>query len=214
MNRATRINVATSGVILATSGMFAHGLFEVLQGNAPTEGLIIQAIGPARRMWVHGSEEAFTLIPNYLATGLLAMAVGLAIIVWSVGFVHRRHGALVFLLLFILLFLVGGGIGQVLLIIPAWLAATRIHKPLSWWRRVMPEGLRRVLAKLWPWFLVIATVLFLLGLVISVTGWFPGVSDPDQILSIDWSILLTALVLFLLAFVAGFAYDIGRQEST
>jgi hypothetical protein len=211
MNRATRINVATSGVILAISGMLAHGLFEVLQGSTPTEGLIIQAIGPAHRMWVHGSEEAFTLIPNYLATGLLAMAVGLAIMVWSVGFVHRRHGALVFLLMFILLFLVGGGIGQVLLIVPASLAATRINKPLAWWRRVLPEGQRRLLARLWPWFLVLATTLFLLGLVISVTGWFPGVSDPDQILRIDWSMLLTALVLFLLAFVAGFAYDIGRQ---
>jgi hypothetical protein len=43
MNRATRINVATCGVILAISGMLAHDLFEVLQGNKPTEGLFLLA---------------------------------------------------------------------------------------------------------------------------------------------------------------------------
>ena len=45
MNRATRINVITLAVLMAISGMIAHGLFKVLQGNTPTDGLIIQAIG-------------------------------------------------------------------------------------------------------------------------------------------------------------------------
>jgi hypothetical protein len=118
MNRATRLNVVTLGVMLALSGMMAHGFFEVLQGYSPTDGLIIQAIGEEQRMWYYGSEEAFTIIPNFLVTGLLAMAASLCIVIWSVGFVHKKNGPLVLLLLFILLFLVGGGIAQILFFIP------------------------------------------------------------------------------------------------
>ena len=111
INHATRAIVATLGVLLAIGGL-DHGLFEVLQGNVPTSGLIIQAIGDRHRMWVYGTEEALTVVPNFLATGLLAILVSVAIAVWSVGFVHTRHGATVFILLFVVLFLVGGGIGQ------------------------------------------------------------------------------------------------------
>ena len=87
----------------------------------------------------------------------------------------------------------------------------RINEPLSWWRRILPEGLRRILAKLWLWFLVAGAVLFVIGLVISTTGYVPGMSDSEQILNIDWSILGLGYLLYLLAFVAGFAYDIERQ---
>lgn len=211
MNRATRINVMALAVLLAISGMMAHGLFEVLQGNTPTDGLFIEAIGEAHRTWEHGAEGAFTIIPNFLITGLLAMTVSLGIIIWSIGFVHKKNGPLVLLLLFILLFLVGGGVAQILFFIPLWAVATRINKPLSWWRRILPAGPRRVLAELWPWFLVAGAVLFVIGLVISITGYVPGLSDPEQILTIDWSILGIGYLLYLLAFVAGFAYDIEGQ---
>jgi hypothetical protein len=40
MNRATNTIVFTFNVILAIAGL-AHGIPEILQGNAPTEGLII-----------------------------------------------------------------------------------------------------------------------------------------------------------------------------
>jgi hypothetical protein len=92
--------------------------------------------------------------------------------------------------------------------------ATRINKPLSWWRRILPEGLRRVLAKLWPLLLVVGAVLFIIGLVISITGYVPGLSDREQILDIDWSILGVGYMLYLLAFVAGFAYDIEKQPDS
>jgi hypothetical protein len=201
-------------VLLAISGMLAHGLFEVLQGNTPTDGLFIEAIGEAHRMWEHGTEGAFTIIPNFLITGLLAMTVSLGIIIWSIGFVHKRNGPLVLLLLLILLFLVGGGIAQILFFIPLWAVATHINKPLSWWRRILPEGLRRVLAMLWPWFLIAASLLLVIGLAISVTGFVPGVNDADLILSIDWSLLGIGYLLYMLALVAGFAYDIERQTDS
>jgi hypothetical protein len=43
MNKSTRTNVATLGTIFGISGI-CHGFFEVLQGNTPTNGLMISAI--------------------------------------------------------------------------------------------------------------------------------------------------------------------------
>ena len=71
----TKAVAAALGVCVGVSGL-DHGFFEALQGNTATPGLIVQAIGPAQRMWIHGTEEAFTLVPNFLVTGILAMAVG------------------------------------------------------------------------------------------------------------------------------------------
>jgi hypothetical protein len=213
MNRATRINVATIGAIFGFSGM-THGFAETLQGNRPTGGPLIDAIaaGSSWTRWSEGGEGAFTIVPNFLLTGILAMLVGLAIIVWSLGFVHRRYGPTIYLLLFVLLFLVGGGIGQVVFFIPAWAVATRIHKPLTWWHEALPAGLRRGLAQLWPWLLAAASALILTALAIATFGYIPGVADMDQVLTITLSLVGTALAGFLLAFVAGFARDLQEGE--
>jgi len=114
INNATKVIVSTLGVILGISGM-CHGFFEVLQGNTPTNALIIHAIGTQNMMWAYGNEPAFTLIPNFLITGIAAIIVSLAVIVWSIGFVHKKNGPFIFLLLFILLFLVGGGLVFIIL---------------------------------------------------------------------------------------------------
>ena len=92
MNRATRNIVSTIGVILGIAGM-NHGFFETLQGNTPIDApAIIQAIGAEMQWWAFWGEEAFTIIPNFLLTGLLAITVSLAIIIWSLFFIDRKYG--------------------------------------------------------------------------------------------------------------------------
>jgi hypothetical protein len=210
MNRATRIIAATLGVMFAISGI-SHGFFETLQGNTPTNGVIIDAISESTRMWIHGNETAFTLIPNFLITGIAAISVSLAIIIWSVGFVHTKHGATVFLLLFVLLFLVGGGIGQVVFFTVGWAFATRINKPLTWWQKVLPDGIRGVLARVWPWTLAASSLLFFFALEIAIFGFVPGVADADQKLGIVFASLGVGLGLIAFTFVAGFAHDLQQQ---
>lgn len=209
MNRATRVIVSTIGVLLAISGL-NHGFFEILQGNAPTNSVIIQAIGEGQRMWLYGSEEAFTIVPTFLWAGILTILVSTIILVWSIGFVHKKNGPLIFIALFILLFLVGGGIGQIIFFTLAWAVATRINKPLVWWERVLPKKVRSVLQRLWRPFLMTGSLLFLIGLFIAITGLVPGLDNPEQILTMDWLILAGGLLLFGLSAVAGFADDIER----
>ena len=210
MNRATRIIVATLGTIFGLSGM-SHGFFETLQGNIPTGGMFIAAIGEAQIMWPHGNEYAFSLIPNFLITGITAMLVSLAIIVWSIGFVHKKHGPLVLFLLFVSLFLVGGGVAQIIFFPIICLVATRINKPLTWWRKVLPARIHKPFGRWWPWCLAIVSLLFIFALQIAVTGFVPGMSDPDEILSFTMLCLGLAAILMPVTFISGFAYDIAMR---
>jgi hypothetical protein len=212
MNKATRIIVATLGVIFGISGI-SHGLFEILQGNTATGGLFISAIGEAQKMWPHGNEYAFTLIPNFLITGIVAMIVGLSIIIWSVGFVHKNNGPTIFILLFVLLFLVGGGIAQIIFFTLIWVVSTRINKPLTWWRKILPVRIREPLGKLWPWSLILSSSLLVFVLEIAIFGFVPTVNDPDAVLSIMLSCLGMELGVLLLTFVAGFAHDIAMKPN-
>lgn len=216
MNRATRTVASAMGLILGLSGI-DHGIFEILQGSRPTGGMIIQAIGPDLQIWKYGGEEAFTLIPNFLVTGILAVLVGMALMVWSVLFLDRKRGASVFGLLIILLFLVGGGIAAPIVFGPfAWLAATRIRKPLTWGQKTIPESIRWALAPVWPYTVGIGGVSMLIGLYIAITGDVPGVStsDPERVLTICWSFIFGGgWGMFLLSILSGISSDIQNQLS-
>ncbi len=98
----------------------------------------MHAIGEQNRMWAYGPEDAFTLIPNFLITGVAAIVVSVLVMVRSVGFVHKKNGSLVFLLLSILLSLVGGGVAQIVFFTLAGAVSTRINKPVTWLRGVFP----------------------------------------------------------------------------
>lgn len=181
MNSAARTTTATLGTILGISVM-SHRVFEVLQGDTSTGGMFVVAIGEAHKLWPHGSEYAFTLIPNFLITGILAMVTGLDATVWSVAFLDRKHGSAICLLLFVLLFLVGGGVGQIVFFSLGWAVATRIHGRLGWWRRALPTGARRALSTLWPWSLSLVGLLLVSALEIAMTGYVPGVGSSDTAL--------------------------------
>ena len=213
INRAIQTIVATFGVIFGIGGV-GHGLFEALQGNKATNGYVIHAIGEANRMWLYGNEPAFTIIPNFLITGIAAMLVGIAVIIWSWGFMHKKHASTIFLSLFILLFLVGGGIGQVVFFMIAWAMSTCIHSSLNWWRKVLPAGMRRFLSKLWRPFLITSTVLILFALQIAIFGFVPGVSNPNIISIIMVSTLGAGLLFLILAFISGCAHDLNKGGVT
>lgn len=209
---ATRVIATFIGVFFGLFSGVNHGIFEILQGNKATEGLLISAIGPVQRFWSEGHEPAFTIVPNFMITGILSVIVGLAIVVWSIRFLPARPGRTVFLGLFILSFLVGGGIGQLFFFLPAWAFATRIGKPLKGWRKVLPPGIRPFLSRLWPVILALATLAMLITLEIAIFGFVPGISEPMAVQNASMIFFFSAIVLYILAFVAGFGHELLRME--
>ena len=71
-NAATRTVVSSLGVLLGISSI-DHGVLEMMQGNAPTPGSFVKALGPGHSwtLWIHGGEPAFTIVLNFLLTGVL-----------------------------------------------------------------------------------------------------------------------------------------------
>ncbi|MEW6516026.1 MAG: hypothetical protein AB1439_03880 [candidate division FCPU426 bacterium] len=212
INKATAVITSVLGVLLSLAS-FEHGLFETLQGGRPTGKLIIQAIGEAQRWWLYGTEEALTILPVFWLTGLCAMAISLVAAFWSIRSIRQPRGATVFLLLFILVTLVGGGIGHIVFFTVIWAYATRIRRPLTGWRKILPPGLRKLIAPWWPYVLAVAGLCWLMALEIAVFGYFPGLSEPDVIFALCWYLLLAVWLLVHLAYFSGFASDLEDQEA-
>lgn len=214
MNRTVKTIISTVGVVLAISGL-DHGFFEVLQGYTPTPGIGILAIGPQQQMWVYGSEGALSLIPNFLLSGIASILVSIILLVWSLRFIQSKHGATVFLLLCITLFLVGGGFAQILFFLPAWGVATYINRPIHW-PGFISETIRRRLAPIWPVTISIAIISFLIGLFIAITGFVPGIDkeNAELILTICWLFVFGGgWFMFLLSYLAGFAHDTTNRPA-
>jgi hypothetical protein len=215
LNKAIRKLASTIGAIVGLAGM-EHGLFEALQGGVTTNSLIIDAIGPSQELWAGATEPALTIVPNFFASGVLAMVVGFLVVVWAVTFIQRKYGAPILLFLSILLFLVGGGSPPIFLGIVASAVATQINKPLTWWRANLSDNVRGFLAKLWPWSIIAFVLLFWFAVLTAITG-VPLVLffDPE---TTDFLPTLNALgyisdVIMLLAVFAGFAFDIQRRTA-
>jgi len=209
---ATRVIATTIGVFFGLFSGINHGYFEFLQGNTPTNGFFIHAIGEAQRYWPLGTEDAFTIVPNFMVTGILSMIVGLTIVIWSIWFLPSKHGPAVFLGLFILSFLVGGGIGQVAFFIPAWIFATRINKPLNWWRKLLPANTRPFFSRLWMVTLILATSVMLIGLEMAIFGFFPGLTNAENIQNTAMLFVVAAASLYILSFIAGFGHELRKTE--
>lgn len=213
MNQSTRIITSVWGVILAIGGL-DHGIFEILQGNKTTPGLIIKAIGSEFQMWHYGTEEAFTLIPNFLITGMITVCISLALAVWSVGFIHTKHGRKIFLLLCFLSLLTGGGIGQLLFFMTVWAFSTRMDKSLSRWARILSGAFGRAIGKWWLYFFTLSALSFLTALFIAITGIIPGITDSEIIINIDWTLLLFSLVMICCSYISGFARDLSLRSDS
>lgn len=130
MKNATRIFVSTFGAIWALAGI-EHGIGEVLQGNAAPSGVMFPSWPDATFFRSLDGEPAMTIFPNLFITGILTLLFSLALLVWAIWFVQRKHGGLVMIILSIAMLLVGGGIFPPILSILVGIVAIRMHVPAS-----------------------------------------------------------------------------------
>ena len=210
-NRATRVVASTLGVLVGLAGI-DHGIFEILQGHVPPGSVMIAAIGPEQRFWVYGEETALTIIPSFLISGILSVILGIMVAAWAVRFIDRKHGGGILMLLSIALFLVGGGFAPIFMAIIASLTATRINKPLNFWRAVLPAGIRKFLGNIWLVVLVILVFLFVVSVITAIFGWpLTALFDDETALSHLYSLGYLTVGLMLLSSLTGFAHDIQER---
>ena len=179
-----------------------HGAFEVSKGFTPTGGLVLPTIG------------AVTFIPNYLVTGVAAIAIGACIVVCATLFIQRRFGPTIFLGLSLLLFAVGGGIAHIPFFLMARGASTRINGPLTWWKKVLPRRAVQGLARSWLPIFVIGFLFLLGGIAIWLIFLPPGSTDRNLLIQdVCWSFLGVGLLLQFPTIVSCFANNIEMREA-
>jgi len=198
---ATRWIATVYGILVGLAGI-EHGIFEILQGDVLTTDIMINAIGDAFKFWSGSSERALTIIPNFLWTGILAVAFGIIVVVWATFFVERKYGASVLFLLTITLFLVGGGFAPIFVSILAVAAATKISKPLNWWRERFPA--QSTFTKLWPLMLIAFVIVFWSAVGIQIFG-LPLAAHLTTNLMMIFSVLM--IFLLPIAVMVGLAFD-------
>jgi hypothetical protein len=198
-NPSTRISVTIMGVLTAVCGS-GHGVAEIFQGSRPPVDIGTR-IG------------AVTVLPDYFVTGVVAVILSLVILVWTVGFFHRKHGASVYLVLSVALFLSGGGVAQTAGILVTFAAATRINAPLRWWKGHMPTKLRKFLTGIWFPAMVLGYLLILTGIFLWIFLMPPGtIRRVGPAHYACWSTLLSGLIFLLASIACGFARDIERNH--
>ncbi len=211
-NEATKTVASTFGVLVGLAGI-EHGFFEILQGNVAPSDLMMDAIGPAQKFWEYATETALTIIPNFLVTGVLAMIFGLLVTIWAVAFIERKHGAWIFGGLSLILWLVGGGFAPIIMSILAFATATRINKPLNWWRTYLPTNFRGFLSTLWPWSIIAYVLVFVFGVEIAIFGYpLLWLFDADVTYAIQWTLALIMVLLWPVSITTAFAHDIRKQN--
>lgn len=202
MKNATRITASTFGIIAGIAGI-EHAIGEILQGNIVPNGIMIESWPNSELYKILSGEPAMTIIPNMLLTGILALIMSLIFMSWAIGFIHKKYGGLVLILLSFILLLVGGGFGPPILGVIVGLAATKINSEFNWWEEYVPISIENLLAKIWLYSLIIAIVSWFSvwpGLIILA---FFGIQEP---LIAIFLISLSFVMLFLTIFSA-FSYD-------
>ena len=198
MRKATK-NVAFWLGILAGIAGLEHGYFEILQGNTRPAGLAFASWGAnicdLAKMW-HACEPAMSILPNFLATGILTILLSLAVIAWSIWFIQRKYGGWALIGLSIVLLLFGGGFFPPLIGLIGGAAGTQINRSFSG----QPGAFTRFAAKIWPWPLVL-----LVGWLLAqfLVGYFFN----DALKSVMGLVLLFIVASLPLSVYVGYAHD-------
>lgn len=110
--RSSRAAASIIGMIAGFIGA-EHGYYEILQRDKTLNGILFDATSGTSFSNLPTSQwtgwPAMTLIQNFRITGIFAILVSLAVMVWAALFVQRKNGGLNLILLSILMLLVGGG---------------------------------------------------------------------------------------------------------
>ncbi|MBN1261230.1 MAG: hypothetical protein JXB35_11170 [Anaerolineae bacterium] len=197
--RASRIVATTLGGLGALLGM-AHGVFEILQGNRIPGGVMINAIGPPcqAETTAHACWPAMTLIPNFRITGVVAVLVALAVLIWATALVHKKHGGVILIALSLAMIPVGGGFIPAFYGVFGGIAGTRIRREVA---AGSTRKLEEWLARFWPGPLILLVVW-------QPVGWILGELCNEAMLSLSGVLFLVFdIALPLLSVFTGWARD-------
>lgn len=170
---------------------FVHGVGEILQAGSKSNSYMIYAldVSDPDKVW-HAGLPAFSVIPDYLISGIITVLISIAIVIFANLLIESNYFKLL-PLIFILLFLFGGGF------VPPFIGIITssyyvIRKKSS--MNKQPSFSRKLIAKLWI-YLISALILWLPSS--WIIGWiFPAfMLQISSVTFIMFDIILPILIL-------------------
>ena len=204
MRSASRTTATVLGLFAGGAGI-EHGIYEILSGNVRPQGLMISSMGPPcqpEAVW-HRCEPAMTILPSFLITGIVAVAIGAFFMLWSLAFVQRKGGGLVLIFTSVPMLLFGGGLFPPLIGIVAGSVGTRLNRPQTPGPDHRPGALVRIASRLWPWTLIVLAG-WLLG------QWVVGFLFNDLLMASGFATPILIIGLLVLSPLAALAHDRTR----
>ena len=203
---AVRISSAAFGTLCGLTGIIA-GAFLILQGDSSVNAVKISYIGPEYRMWEHETYVAFTLIPNYILSGLTTLIISITLVYISLFKLHKRYGSIVFLVLSVLQLFTGGGFVIDLALI-TFLLSFGIRSKLKVWTRIFSNKLGKFLAVLW-----FPALIFYLGLSVAMLALTIAGTNKSYFMEL-MVVLATIMFLPIILMIFGsLAYEVKKNPS-
>jgi hypothetical protein len=199
MINARRTFTAVMGTWMGLAGI-EHGIGEIMQGNVTPKGIMILSWPDSAFFESLSGEPAMTIVPDLLATGILAVLFSLLFAIWSIFFIQRKHGGLVLMLLAVPMLLFGAGIFPPFLGALIGAAAAVPVKAES----SAVNGLGRWMGRGWPWIFAaccLAWIALLPG--VAVLDYFFGVERVD----LTVAIIAAAFLLLFLSYWSSIQHD-------
>lgn len=201
---AVKISVIAFGLLCGITGILA-GIFEISQGNQAINSFKISTISATCKMFEHTTYLAYTLIPNFLYTGIISVAVSSFLIIWTLFFTHKKLWGFIFIGLSVLQLLTGGSFVIDLATI-TFILSFGINSELSWWRRILGNRIRKVLSKIWIWALICYSVLSIIMLLFTLFG-----RDNASYINLLYIMAAIMFLPMLMMIIGGLAHNIEKQ---
>lgn len=184
---------------------FIHGVGEILQTGSKANSNFIYALNVTNpdKVW-HAGLPAFSLIPDFLISGIITVLISITIVIF-INLLIESNYFKYFPLLFILLFLFGGGF------VPPFIGIISstyyVIKKRSNMNTMQPSFLGKLVAKLWIYLISIL-------LVWLPSSWIFGWIFPVFMLQISSAtfIILNVILPILILVSANLKLVIGTNK--
>jgi hypothetical protein len=144
-NVKTNILASIMGSITGFAGI-GHGILAMSNGYTFSDSFFLSKAG------------SFSIITNYLISGLIALVFGIFIIIWSIAFIHRKYGSQIFIICSFIMVLIGGGIAPIIYAPFTLIVSLKIYS------RKAPKISLIAFTKYWFSMLLTGFILLFLGL--------------------------------------------------
>lgn len=184
MQSTTRTAAIALGVYAGILGA-VHGIFEILQGTAATDGLLVYAIGAPcnpEQVW-HACLPALTVTNNFRAAGILALLFS-GLTLYNTLFPDPRRRLAVFMPA-VMMLLVGAGFVPAYLAVLSGVAMSQVDRSR---KDVEANPVMEFLSGGWP------GILFLF-IAWSAAAWVVGAFFNELLLSLGFALFLIGDVL-------------------